>query len=138
MPTSHDSTISMERIMLVYYIMEEIHVNVGEIISKHIIVGVKHPRGTRPFPQLIKKLCLKACSALDNLPQIGVKDGIWSSATLYRIIAINRNKAKLKYLKAKQDGKSEVKEVDDKDEEEKEEDNVPLKRKRQSEDESSK
>uniref|UniRef100_A0A9I9E4G6 Uncharacterized protein n=1 Tax=Cucumis melo TaxID=3656 RepID=A0A9I9E4G6_CUCME len=37
MPTRHDSTISMEQIMLVYCIMNEIPMNIGEIISEHII-----------------------------------------------------------------------------------------------------
>lgn len=40
MPTRHDGTISMERIMLVYCIMEEILVNIDEIISEHIIASL--------------------------------------------------------------------------------------------------
>ncbi|TYK07946.1 hypothetical protein E5676_scaffold265G00630 [Cucumis melo var. makuwa] len=52
--------------------------------------------------------------------------------TLYCIIAIHKNKAKLKCLKTKHDGKSEVEKVDDEAEDEKEEEEeVPLKRKRQ-------
>ncbi|TYK23147.1 hypothetical protein E5676_scaffold142G001560 [Cucumis melo var. makuwa] len=37
MPTRHDNIISLNKIMLLYYIMEEILVNVGEIIYKHIL-----------------------------------------------------------------------------------------------------
>ena len=36
-PTCQDNTISMERVMLVYCIMKEITVNVGEKISDHIL-----------------------------------------------------------------------------------------------------
>uniref|UniRef100_A0A9I9DWR4 Uncharacterized protein n=1 Tax=Cucumis melo TaxID=3656 RepID=A0A9I9DWR4_CUCME len=66
----------MERIMLVYCIMEEIPMKIGEIISEHIIAWVKHPHGARPFLHLIEKFCLKACPTLDQLPQVEVKDGI--------------------------------------------------------------
>ena len=37
MPTRHDNTISMDRIMLIYCIMEELAVNVGKIICEHIL-----------------------------------------------------------------------------------------------------
>ncbi|KAA0060863.1 hypothetical protein E6C27_scaffold137G001110 [Cucumis melo var. makuwa] len=116
MHARHDNTISIEQIMLVYCIIEEILVNIGKIISEHIVAWVKHPSGARPFPHLIENLCLKACLTLDKLPQ---------------------NKVKLKCLKTKQDGKSDVKKVDGKDEEEKEKDDVPLKRKRQGGEEAS-
>ncbi|KAA0057652.1 hypothetical protein E5676_scaffold416G00290 [Cucumis melo var. makuwa] len=66
-PTRHDSTISMEHIMLVYCIMEHLLVNIVEIISEHIIAWVKHPRRTRPFSHLIEKLCLKACPTSEQL-----------------------------------------------------------------------
>uniref|UniRef100_A0A9I9EII8 Uncharacterized protein n=1 Tax=Cucumis melo TaxID=3656 RepID=A0A9I9EII8_CUCME len=62
--------------MLVYCIMEHLLVNIGEIISEHIIAWVKHPREARPFLHLIEKLCLKACPTLEKLPQVEVKDGI--------------------------------------------------------------
>ncbi|KAA0042372.1 hypothetical protein E5676_scaffold477G00770 [Cucumis melo var. makuwa] len=64
---------------------------------------VKHSRGARPFLHLIEKLCFKACPALDQLPQVEVKD--------------------------------KVEKLDDEDEIE--EDDVPLKRKRQDEEEAS-
>ncbi|TYK02168.1 protein MNN4-like [Cucumis melo var. makuwa] len=76
MPTRRDSTISMERIMLIYCIIEEIPVNIGEIISEHIIAWVKHPRRARSFSHQIDKLCLKACLTLDKLPQVKVKDEV--------------------------------------------------------------
>ena len=64
-----------------------------------------------------------------------MKDGVWIAATLHHIIVVHKNKAKLKAHKAKQDGKSEVKKVDDEAEDEREEEKVPLKRKWQGEEE---
>uniref|UniRef100_A0A9I9DD60 Uncharacterized protein n=1 Tax=Cucumis melo TaxID=3656 RepID=A0A9I9DD60_CUCME len=90
--------------------MEEILMNIGKIINEHIITRglfLLNPSHT----YLIKKLCLKAYPALDNLPQVEVKDGVCSSSTLHRIIAIHKNKAKSKHLKTKQDGKSKVKKL---------------------------
>ncbi|KAA0041933.1 hypothetical protein E5676_scaffold306G001360 [Cucumis melo var. makuwa] len=100
-PTRHDIAISMERIMLVYCIMEEIPMNIGEIISEHIIAWVKHLHGARPFSYLIEKFYLKACLALNQLPQVEVKDGVWPVATLHHIIVVHKNKTKLKHLKTK-------------------------------------
>ncbi|TYK07557.1 hypothetical protein E5676_scaffold544G00280 [Cucumis melo var. makuwa] len=76
----HDSTISMDKITLIYCIMEEILENVGQIIYEDIITWVKHPRGARPFPHLIEKLCLKACSTLEKLLKIAVKYDIWDDS----------------------------------------------------------
>ncbi|TYJ96034.1 hypothetical protein E5676_scaffold2612G00500 [Cucumis melo var. makuwa] len=59
MPTRHDNTISLERIMLLYCIMMEIPVNVGEIIYNHLTTWVKHPHGAKPFLCLIEQLCIK-------------------------------------------------------------------------------
>ncbi|KAA0060836.1 hypothetical protein E6C27_scaffold137G00650 [Cucumis melo var. makuwa] len=69
MPTRHDSTISMDKIMFIYCIIEEIPRNVSEIICEHIIACVKHPHDARPFPHLIEELCLKACMALEKIPR---------------------------------------------------------------------
>uniref|UniRef100_A0A9I9E1S3 Putative plant transposon protein domain-containing protein n=1 Tax=Cucumis melo TaxID=3656 RepID=A0A9I9E1S3_CUCME len=77
MPTRHDNTISFERIMLLYCIMEEIPVDVDEIICDHIKAWVQHPRGAKPFPHLIERLCLRSCSELEQSPQIAcVQDGM--------------------------------------------------------------
>lgn len=56
MPTHNDNTISMDKIMLLCRIMEEITMNVGELICEHIIACVNHPHGVRPFPHLIEQL----------------------------------------------------------------------------------
>ncbi|TYK00908.1 hypothetical protein E5676_scaffold602G00710 [Cucumis melo var. makuwa] len=104
MRTRQESIVSMDRMMLIYCIMEELQVNLGEIICEHILECVKHPYGARSFPHLIEKLCLKTCLALEKLPQVEVKDGMCTTITLPRIIAIHKNKARLKRLKTKKEG----------------------------------
>lgn len=59
-PTCHDNTISMDRIMPVYCIMMEIPVNVGEIISKNLTTRIKHPRGVNAFLHFTKQFCIKS------------------------------------------------------------------------------
>ena len=66
-----------------------------------------------------------------------VKDEVRTAATVHCIVVIHKNKTKLKRLKIKQDGKSEVEKVDEEVDEEKEEEEVPLKRKWQGEEETS-
>lgn len=69
---------------------------------------------------------------LKQIPQVEVKDEVWSATTVHCIIGIHKNKAKLKCLRTKQDGKSEVEKVNGEDEDEKEEEEVPQKCKQQS------
>lgn len=139
MPTRHDSTIFLDKIMLLYYTMK-IPVNVSKIICQHIVARVKHPRGVKHFLHLIEQLCIKAYPELEKFPQIAVKDGICTAPTFFRVIAIQRNKEKPKCLKTKQEGKTKVDsevELEKEEEEKRKEDHIPLKRKRQGEKESS-
>lgn len=113
--------ISMDKTMLLSWIMEEISVNVGEIIYKHIHMWVIYPHDTRPFPHLIEQLYLKACHTIKNLLKTVVKDGIWTITSLNRMINLHKNKAKDKCLKTKKTEKiDEDDEVEIEDEEERE------------------
>ncbi|MFQ6661387.1 hypothetical protein Gotur_029570 [Gossypium turneri] len=60
MPLSHSSTISMERMLLLYAILTEKSINVGKIILKEIHDCAKKKAGSAYFPPLITLLCLKA------------------------------------------------------------------------------
>ncbi|MFQ6658159.1 hypothetical protein Gotur_027545 [Gossypium turneri] len=60
MPISHSSTISMERILLLYAILTEKSINVGKIILKEIHDYDKKKVGSAYFPSLITSLCLRA------------------------------------------------------------------------------
>ncbi|MFQ6665615.1 hypothetical protein Gotur_032294, partial [Gossypium turneri] len=60
MPISHSSTISMERMLLLYAILTEKSINVGKIILKEIHDCAKKKAGIAYFPSLITSLCLKA------------------------------------------------------------------------------
>ncbi|MFQ6657922.1 hypothetical protein Gotur_027406, partial [Gossypium turneri] len=60
MPISHSSTISMERMLLLYAILTEKSINVGKIILKEIHDYAKKKVGSAYFPSLITSLCLRA------------------------------------------------------------------------------
>ncbi|MFQ6656258.1 hypothetical protein Gotur_026451 [Gossypium turneri] len=60
MPISHSSTISMERMLLLYAILTEKSINVGKIILKEIHDCAKKKAVSAYFPSLITSLCLKA------------------------------------------------------------------------------
>ncbi|MFQ6648171.1 hypothetical protein Gotur_021200 [Gossypium turneri] len=60
MPISHSSTISMERMLLLYAILTEKSINVGKIILKEILDCAKKKVGSVYFPSLITSLCLRA------------------------------------------------------------------------------
>ncbi|MFQ6667336.1 hypothetical protein Gotur_033394 [Gossypium turneri] len=59
-PISHSSTISMERMLLLYIILTEKSINVGKIILKEIHDCAKKKAGSAYFPKLITSLCLRA------------------------------------------------------------------------------
>uniref|UniRef100_A0A9I9D5R9 Uncharacterized protein n=1 Tax=Cucumis melo TaxID=3656 RepID=A0A9I9D5R9_CUCME len=88
---------------------------------------------------LIEQLYIKAYLELEKLPQVAMKDRVYTTLTLHRVIVIHKNKAKTKCLKTKQEGQikvvEEVEEVQASEEEEREEDNFPLKHKRQGKEE---
>ncbi|KAK5835779.1 hypothetical protein PVK06_011486 [Gossypium arboreum] len=60
MPISHNSTISMERMLLLYAILTEKSINVGKIILKEIYDCAKKKIGSAYFLSLITSLCLRA------------------------------------------------------------------------------
>ncbi|MFQ6667221.1 hypothetical protein Gotur_033316, partial [Gossypium turneri] len=61
MPISHSSTISMQRMLLLYVLLTEKSINVRKIIFKEIHDCAKKKEGSSYFPSLITSLCLKAC-----------------------------------------------------------------------------
>ncbi|MFQ6654406.1 hypothetical protein Gotur_025406, partial [Gossypium turneri] len=60
MPISHNSTILMERMLLLYAILTDKSINVGKIILKEIHDYAKKKTGSAYFPSLITSLCLRA------------------------------------------------------------------------------
>ncbi|MFQ6669578.1 hypothetical protein Gotur_034770, partial [Gossypium turneri] len=60
MPISHSSTISMERMLLLYAILTEKSITVGKIILKEIHDCPKKKVGSAYFQSLITSLCLRA------------------------------------------------------------------------------
>ncbi|KAA0041264.1 hypothetical protein E5676_scaffold32G00800 [Cucumis melo var. makuwa] len=99
MPTRHDSTISMEIIMLLYYNGDSNQFN--EISCEHLIAWVKHPCGAKPFLCLTKQLYIKAYPELEKSQQVQVSNGVCIGPTLHRFITIHKNKTKLRHLQEK-------------------------------------
>ncbi|MFQ6626059.1 hypothetical protein Gotur_006337 [Gossypium turneri] len=60
MPISHNCTISMEWMLLLYVILTEKSINVGKIILKEIHDCAKKKAGSAYFPSLITPLYLRA------------------------------------------------------------------------------
>ncbi|MFQ6660295.1 hypothetical protein Gotur_028884 [Gossypium turneri] len=60
MPISHSSTISMERMLLLYVILTKNSINIGKIILKEIHDCAKSKAGSAYFLSLITSLCLRA------------------------------------------------------------------------------
>ncbi|MFQ6623923.1 hypothetical protein Gotur_003939 [Gossypium turneri] len=60
MPISHSSTISMERMLLLYTTLIEKSINVGKIILKEIHDCAKKKVGSAYFPSLITLFFLRA------------------------------------------------------------------------------
>ncbi|KAA0035146.1 hypothetical protein E6C27_scaffold57G002350 [Cucumis melo var. makuwa] len=88
-------------------------------------MGQASTQGKKPFLRLIEQLCIKACPELEKSPQVEVSDGVCTKPTLHRIIAIHKNKAKLKCLKTKQKGQKVVKSMDSEEEEKREKSKSP-------------
>ncbi|MFQ6643374.1 hypothetical protein Gotur_017295 [Gossypium turneri] len=59
MPISHSSTISMKQMLLLYAILTEKSINVGQIFFKEIHDCAKNKVGSAYFPSLITSLCLR-------------------------------------------------------------------------------
>ena len=59
-PTTHDSSIKAERIIMLHCIMEGKSMNVGEIILKRLRYCAGRVQGKLFFPILIRRLCLEA------------------------------------------------------------------------------
>ncbi|MFQ6630916.1 hypothetical protein Gotur_008623 [Gossypium turneri] len=60
MPISHSSTISMERMLLLYVILTDKSINDGKIILKEIHDCAKKKARNAYFPSLITSLYLRA------------------------------------------------------------------------------
>lgn len=85
-PTTHDTTISRDRIMATYYFMHRIPLDVGRIIAAQIISVFSKPWGQFFFPSLIMGLCANAALqsdtfSVDNEPGILI-NGVVNNKTL--------------------------------------------------------
>ncbi|KAH1130228.1 hypothetical protein J1N35_001606 [Gossypium stocksii] len=84
MPNSHETTISLERMVLLYSILTRKTINVGKIILREIRNCVVRHSGPAYFPFTIIILCLKA-KILANVKNTGYSQGTITDWNLYRI-----------------------------------------------------
>lgn len=84
MPISHGTTISLERMTLLYLILTKKTIDVGEIILREIQNCVARRSGPTYFPFTITILCLKA-KILANVKKTGYSQGTIIDWDLYRI-----------------------------------------------------
>lgn len=68
LPTRHDSTVSMDYAMTLYYIMTKKAINLGEIIKDAMLTWMETPKGAMPFPSTAEKLCLRFIPSLARYP----------------------------------------------------------------------
>ncbi|KAH1057229.1 hypothetical protein J1N35_035294 [Gossypium stocksii] len=84
MPSSHGTTISLERMVLLYSILTGKTIDVGKIILREIWNCTTRRFGPAYFPFTITILCLKA-EILANVKKTGYSQGTITDWDLYRI-----------------------------------------------------
>lgn len=85
-PTTHDKTVSPDRVMAAYCIMQRIPLDVGHVIAAQIRTVFSKPSGQLFFPWLIMRLCVNAAIGSDieflNAKQMVTINGIVNNKTL--------------------------------------------------------
>ncbi|KAK5775161.1 hypothetical protein PVK06_043030 [Gossypium arboreum] len=84
MPSSHGTTISLERMVLLYSILTGKTINVGKIILREIRNCVVRRSGHVYFPFMITILCLEA-EILANVKKTWYSQGTITDLDLYRV-----------------------------------------------------
>ena len=87
MPTTHTTTVSQERLILMYVIVKGLPIDVGSIIEKEIRdCAIKnHKAATLLFPSLITNICVVSGVRLDAKDEHVKNDGTLTARTIERI-----------------------------------------------------
>ena len=87
MPTTHTTTVSQERLVLLYVIVRGLPIDVGSIIAKEIReYAVKtHRTAALLFPSLITSLCVVSGVRLDARDDHVQNDGAFTAHTIERV-----------------------------------------------------
>ena len=88
MPTTHITTISQERLILLYVIVKGLPINVGNIIEKEIRdCAIKnHKAVALIFHSLITNICVVSRVCLDAKDEYIKNDGVLTTFTIERIV----------------------------------------------------
>ncbi|TYK20947.1 hypothetical protein E5676_scaffold284G00950 [Cucumis melo var. makuwa] len=90
-----DKPLSEERVSKLFIVEKRLYPYKGTMLE--LLVAFIH---TLQWMRLFQGVCPK----LEKFPQVQVRDGVCTGSTLHRVISIDRNKAKLRCLKTKQEG----------------------------------
>ena len=87
MPTTHTTTVSQERLILLYVIVRGLPIDVGNIIEKEIQdCAMKiHKAVALLFPSLITSICVVSGVHLDAKDELVKNDGALTARTIERI-----------------------------------------------------
>ena len=91
MPTTHTTTVSQERLVLLYVIVRGLPIGVGSIIEKEIRdCAVKnHKTAALLFPSLITSICVVSGVHLDARDDHIKNDGAFTARTIERVAGEN-------------------------------------------------
>ena len=91
MPTTHTTTVSQERLVLLYVIVRGLPIYVGSIIEKEIrdCAIKKHKAAALLFPSLITRICVVSGVRLDANDEHVKNDGALTARTFERIAGEN-------------------------------------------------
>lgn len=68
-------------------------------MQEALFTWMEHPKGVKPFPKTMEKLCLKYIPSLKELPQENMVEGRCSLAGLNRVITFYQNKEEERCIK---------------------------------------
>ena len=88
MPTTHTTTVSQERLVLLYVIVRGLPIDVGSIIEKEIRdCAVKnHKTAALLFPSLITNICVVSGVRLDAKDEHVKNDGAFTARTIEELL----------------------------------------------------
>ena len=87
MPTTHTTTVSQERLVLLYVIVRGLPIDVGSIIAKEIrdCATKTHRTAALLFPSLVTSICIVSGVRLDARDDHVKNDGAFTARTIERV-----------------------------------------------------
>ncbi|KAH9802438.1 hypothetical protein KPL71_001384 [Citrus sinensis] len=88
MPTTHTTTVSQERLVLLYVLVQGLPIDVGSIIAKEIreCAVMTHRTAALLFPSLVTSICVVSGVHLDARDDHVKNDGAFTARTIERVV----------------------------------------------------